>query len=91
MTDPVEKIVAAAFDAVGISYVRNQDTDNGCRIDFYLPDRDLWIECCRYHSERKIRQMDTLPNAILVQGIDAARELAKWIGAGSALTMPPED
>ncbi len=73
MTDPVENIVAKALEMEGIVSRRDVQSPNGVNtIDFYLPYHDLWIEACQFHSPRKIKQMDRLPNVILVQGMLAA-------------------
>ena len=81
MGDPVENIISKALDREGIKYERDVQSPNGRNhIDFYLPDHGLWVEVCQFHSPRKIKQMDRLPNAILVQGIGAANIFSDMAG-----------
>ena len=78
--DPIEKIVGEALDRAGIAYEKDKELEPGrYSIDFYLPDFDLWIEVCQFHTPRKIEQMSRLPNVVLVQGKEAAENLSKLI------------
>ncbi len=83
MEDPVEKIVADALALAGIQYQRDMeiisDFAPAHSIDFYLRDFDLWIEVCQFYTPRKLKQLEFLPNAILIQGKDAALAFAKLI------------
>jgi len=83
MGDPVEKIVAEALDQAGINYERDKEVMPGSdwshSIDFYLTDMLLWIEVCQFHTPRKIEQLRSLPNVILIQGIGAALSFASFI------------
>ncbi len=83
MENPVEKIVADALIMAGISYKQNIETvtaeGKSHSIDFYLPNFNLWIEVCQFYTPRKIEQLSTLSNAILIQGKNAALAFAKLI------------
>lgn len=60
--------------AAKIRFVEDPHPD-ALRLDFYLPDCDLHIECKQFHSERIAEQMSRAPNVLAVQGIEAARFL----------------
>ena len=80
MTDPVESVVEAALQSAGILYMRPERAPaQPPYLDFYLPEHGTYIECCRWHSERKVRQTAGVENVILVQGLNAARWLASLI------------
>jgi hypothetical protein len=64
--DPMERVVASALDAAGEPWTHGQ---NG--LDFYLSDRDLYIEVKRMHSPRIADQMARAENVIAVQGLAA--------------------
>ena len=71
MEDQVEKIIYEGLDKRRIEYSRNKVT-GGREIDFYLPEFDLWIEVCQFYTPRKIKQLENIPNIILIQGRHAA-------------------
>jgi hypothetical protein len=48
-------------------------TGFGQRIDFYLPDYDVAIECKRFHTPRSLRQLSAHKEIILIQGMQAAK------------------
>ena len=77
MTDPVENVIAEAFDNIGLGYERNVTVDDkGHTLDFYIPAFAVYVECCRFHTPRKIAQCANVSNVIIVQGIDSANFLA---------------
>jgi len=41
------------------------------RLDFYLPDQKIFIECKRFHTPRTSSQLEGRTNVILVQGWEA--------------------
>ncbi|MBP6924702.1 MAG: hypothetical protein KBB78_03995 [Candidatus Pacebacteria bacterium] len=45
----------------------------GQRIDFYLPDFGVAIECKRFHTSRSEKQLSENPEIILIQGMNAAK------------------
>lgn len=74
--DPVEAVITAALKRAGIAYRRNVwpwPAETERRLDFYLPDLDLYIEVTRMHTPRKIEQLKGLENVLLIQGLPAAR------------------
>lgn len=78
--DPMEQMIADALEAAGIAYIRDGDPGGeGQRLDFYLPDYDLFIEVKRLHSPRIAEQMALAKNVIAVQGEAAVRWLAGMI------------
>lgn len=84
INDPVEKIVADAFDASGISYIHEaQKHLHGMRhspcLDFYLPDYDIMIECKASHTERSNRQLADHRKVILIQSREAAEAFAAML------------
>lgn len=85
ISDPMERMIAEALDAAGISYTC------GPRLDFHLPDHDVWIEVKQFHSDRIAAQMATQPNVIVAQGRVAVGTLAAMIRAGGlAAPVDPE-
>lgn len=74
--DPVEKIIADALDDCGIDY------ESPCLLtclDFRLMKTGVRIECKRFHSIRISDQMSRTENIIAVQGIEAAKLMARFI------------
>ena len=77
VTDPMEKIIADALDRASIRY----HMENHAKLDFYLPDHDLYIEVKQFNSERVTRQMARAPNVIAIQGVKAAEWFATILAA----------
>lgn len=81
-TDPIEQILEAALIGRGHDYQtegQRPPLANGRRLDFYLPQADLYIEVKRMHSPRISEQMAGTPNVIAAQGEQAVRWLAEAI------------
>lgn len=79
ITDPVENMVAIGLIDAGIEFIH----DNPCetnRLDFYLPEHDIYIECKRFHSDRIAEQMSRGKNVIAIQGMAAAEFFSIAIG-----------
>lgn len=74
-SDPLERIVAVALNNAGIKYIMNVN-----RLDFYLPEHNVYIEVKRAATDRIIEQCERVPNVIVVQGIVAAGWLGMMIG-----------
>lgn len=72
--DPLEIAVAEILDKAGIRYI-HESQNNGSRLDFYLPDHDLYIEVKKYHTPRVDSQLATKDNIILIQGANGVRFL----------------
>ena len=79
LVDPVERAVADALDASGVSYVT--DPRETRDLDFFLPDFDVYIECKQMFAERITKQMKTVDNIIVIQGLGAALSFAQLIRA----------
>ena len=76
--DPLEIAVAEILDKAGIRYI-HESQNNGSRLDFYLPDHDLYIEVKKYHTPRVDSQLATKDNIILIQGANGVRFLRETI------------
>ncbi len=81
--DPMEQLIEQALIDAGISYRTDRGGGNEARLDFHLPDHDLYIEVKRWHSERASAQLSRAPHVILVQGETAIRWLADLIRKGA--------
>lgn len=66
-SDHLEKSVAQVLYNKGIKFVYESE-DKDQRLDFYLPDADVYIEIKQYHSERISNQLSTQDNVIVLQG-----------------------
>lgn len=74
--DPIEKIVADAMTRNKVRFV--EEPDPICkRLDFYLPDYDVYIEVKQFHAERIAEQMGRVDNIIAIQGEGAAKMFAR--------------
>lgn len=62
LTNPLEVAIENILKARGLKYTCNQ------RLDFYLPDYDMYIEVKEYPSERSSAQLESQENVILIQG-----------------------
>lgn len=69
ITDDLEKEVAKILKSKGIKFV-HESYKNGIdqRLDFYLPDFDVYLEVKKFHTERTIQQLEYQRNVILIQG-----------------------
>lgn len=76
-TDELEKQVAECLYAAGIPFEHT-----GQRLDFYLPDHDIYIEVKRYHSERAAAQLAAFDNVILLQGVKAVQTFCRMLLTG---------
>lgn len=74
-----EKIVGEALRRSGRRYVTENHPSNTARLDFYLPDEDVYVEVKSFHSPRIGPQMGRAANVIAIQGMAAARLFAEMI------------
>lgn len=79
ITDPMERLIAEALDKAGIAWLHENDPGNAARLDFYLPDHDLYIEVKRLASERSGDQLKRADNVVLVQGKAAVEWLVEML------------
>lgn len=70
ITDPVELLLAEQLSNLGIPFVHESQRP-GQRLDFYLPDQNIFIECKRFHTPRTNDQIMDLTNVVLIQGMEA--------------------
>lgn len=73
-SDELEKHVAEALLAANIQF-RHESQGVNQRLDFYLPELDIYLEVKKFHSDRSNAQLATQNNVILIQG----RESVKFI------------
>lgn len=74
ISDPMERLIADALDSIGEPYQTNI-----LALDFYLPNRDVFIEVKRMHSDRIAEQMSRADNVIAAQGVAAVSLLADML------------
>ena len=75
LTDPMERIIASALDAAGISYATDEGAGNASGLDFRLHN-GVEIEVKQFHSPRIAEQMSRSDNVIAIQGAEAVRFFA---------------
>jgi len=75
---PLEECIEQALIRAGIPFKRETPE----RLDFYLPNEDLFIEVKSGHSPRISDQMSRARNVIAVQGQKSVRFLARLIESG---------
>ncbi|WP_066770142.1 hypothetical protein [Sphingobium sp. CCH11-B1] len=79
-TDPIERIVQKALDAIGMAYVLEGEVPEANQtLDFWLPDAGVYIECKQFHSNRIADQMSCAPNVIAIQGRRSAEMFAAML------------
>ena len=62
-SDELEKAIGDELINQGIVFERIHQ-----RLDFYLPEFDIYLEIKKYHSERSNSQLSSQDNVILIQG-----------------------
>ena len=85
LRDPMERLIEEALIDAGIRFATDEGGGTDTRLDFYLPDYDVYIEVERFHSARISEQMARAPNVIVAQGEVAVRFLAAAIRSGREL------
>ena len=79
ISDPLEKDIAFLLTNLNIKFVHESE-EKSQRLDFYLPDFDIYIEVKQYHTDRVNEQLKSKDNIILIQGkksINALKLLLK--------------
>ena len=71
--DPLEEMVERWLTHNGIRYRRADAMKT--RLDFFLPDFNVYIECKRFHTPRINDQIERAPDVIIVQGMASMRFL----------------
>ncbi|MES0071840.1 hypothetical protein [Mesorhizobium sp. M0058] len=85
--DPMEETVRSALTFAEIGFVESQDP-RALNLDFYLTTEDLHIEVKRFHAPRIAEQMSRAPNVIAIQGLDAAKFVARLIRNSKGRLQP---
>lgn len=67
LTDPMERMVAEAFEAAGIGYRTNAT----CGLDFAIDGEPVFIEVKQFHTPRIAEQMARVDNVVAIQGRQA--------------------
>lgn len=65
--DFLEKEIAELLTVKGIKFIHESE-DRNLRLDFYLPDFDIYLEIKQYHSDRVNEQLKSEENVIVIQG-----------------------
>ncbi len=73
-TDPMEVIIEKALLEIEEPFLCDQE--NGIHLDFYLPNRGVYIEVKQFHSNRIAEQTSRASNVIVTQGRLAVQMLA---------------
>ena len=60
--DELERYIGETLFEAGIRFERPE------RLDFFLPDNNVFLEIKRFHSERSSDQLHSQDNIILIQG-----------------------
>lgn len=67
-SDHTEKRIAAILNRLHIEFV-HESQDKNQKLDFYLPDYDIFIEVKRFYSKRIAGQISGHENVIVIQGV----------------------
>lgn len=76
--DPIELIIADGLNRAGIRFTHESD-NKGQALDFYLPDRGVYIECKQFPTDRTSAQIAGFANVIVIQGRQAAHTFVALI------------
>lgn len=87
--DPLEAGVERWLIGAGIKYRRADDMKT--RLDFFLPDHNVYIECKRFETPRTNDQLQRATDIIVVQGGASLRFLQSLIPASSSGRTPDFD
>ena len=77
----MEEMTERWLIANGILYRRDDQSQDGTQLDFYLEDFDVYIEVKRFHTPRIAAQMSRAENVIAVQGFGSLQfleHLVNW-------------
>lgn len=87
LRDPLEREIEAALVEAGIDFHTDEGGGTESRLDFYLPQLDVFIEVKRFYTSRTGEQIARAPNVIVAQGERAVRFLAQAIRSGDFIEM----
>lgn len=74
-SDPIERIVYESLEGAIMDGTPGMHGATK-HLDFYLPEHDIYIECCAAYTPRKIEQASRAENVIIIQGKKAAEYFA---------------
>lgn len=77
ITDDLEKRVAEILSRKGIKFTHESYKGIDQRLDFFLPEYDIYIEIKKFHTDRVLEQLKSQDNIILIQGIKSIEFLEK--------------
>jgi hypothetical protein len=77
-SDNLEESVAMALDYADIKFVHESE-NKPQRLDFYLPEHNVYIEVKKFHADRISEQMATQNNVVAVQGSAAVDFINKLL------------
>lgn len=77
-TDHLEAQIGKALTEKGIKFIHGSQGNNQ-RLDFYLPDLNIYLEVKQYHTERSLSQLASQDNIILIQGREAVAAFIQMI------------
>lgn len=80
--DPMESVVFASLEGAGERVVSDVRKTKG--LDFHLPEWDVYVEVCQFHTPRKIEQLSRVQDCVLIQG----RRAAEWFAAITRADRP---
>jgi hypothetical protein len=80
--DGLEILLAQYLTDKGIEFI-HESQDKNIKLDFYLPDFDVYIEVKRYHADRVNRQLALKENVILLQGKKSIEMFMSFITASN--------
>lgn len=66
-SDELEELIGDTLTSCDIRFERSQ------RLDFFLPDHDVYLEVKKYHSDRSSSQLSSQDNVILIQGAKSVK------------------
>jgi NMD protein affecting ribosome stability and mRNA decay len=65
--DHLELSVARNLTRLNIPFIHeSENKEQG--LDFYIPEKDVYIEVKQFHSDRIVKQMASKENVIVLQG-----------------------
>lgn len=77
-SDHQERKIGEALKAKGIDFIHESE-DPSQKLDFYLPQHNVYIEVKQYHADRIGKQMASKDNVIAVQGKEAIDFIIKML------------
>lgn len=80
-TEPADELEAMVYHALMERHIEFKMT-NTARLDFYLPNQDIYIEVKRMFSPHIADQCKRVQNIIVLQGLDAVSAFCNLLKNG---------